>query len=436
MWHRLSRDAVVSFFILIKIIIFRNPNAHSIEAELFKAMCADGIVSEENAVDPKKIGWARACRTDKGVHAIGQVVSAKILIKNSTPSDVKIETHVVDAGNSTFQDDLDTHDKISNERPKNPIMCSNSDQNSDEKALDDTVQRLNKLLPKDIRIFGIKRAVGSFQAKERCDSRVYEYLLPTYALAPASRDKYSIEIKEDNFKDESDDLEVSGKRIKTLESDEESSADESKDNNNTVKMEITDEEKALIKSYRIDVERLAKTKSLFKMYEGTHHFHNFTLGKLSSDPSSKRNIISVNVGDTFIRENLEWIAVRFHGQSFMLHQIRKMVGLVIQAVRLNCKEDLIVASMDKNARFNVPKAPALGLMLDYAVFGAYNRNLQGNLQRIDFEGDYALERQALKDEMIYPRMVNEEVETHQFMGYLKCIDEHGKEILYMSRFFI
>ena len=40
-------------------------------------------------------------------------------------------------------------------------------------------------------------------------------------------------------------MEVSGKRIKTLESDEESSADESKDNNNTVKMEITDEEKAI-----------------------------------------------------------------------------------------------------------------------------------------------------------------------------------------------
>jgi tRNA pseudouridine38-40 synthase len=32
-----------------------NPNAKTIELELFNALCKDGLVSSENAVDPKKV---------------------------------------------------------------------------------------------------------------------------------------------------------------------------------------------------------------------------------------------------------------------------------------------------------------------------------------------------------------------------------------------
>lgn len=41
--------------------LFRNPNAKTIELELFKALCQDGLVSADNAVDPKKASAPCCC---------------------------------------------------------------------------------------------------------------------------------------------------------------------------------------------------------------------------------------------------------------------------------------------------------------------------------------------------------------------------------------
>jgi len=41
-----------------------------------------GAVSQENADDTKKVGLMRSARTDKGVHAAGQVVSLKMIIED------------------------------------------------------------------------------------------------------------------------------------------------------------------------------------------------------------------------------------------------------------------------------------------------------------------------------------------------------------------
>ncbi|CAG8464711.1 11324_t:CDS:2 [Ambispora leptoticha] len=55
-----------------------NPGAKTIEEELFKAFVAAGAISKDNSDDPKKVGLMRAARTDKGVHAAGNVISLKI----------------------------------------------------------------------------------------------------------------------------------------------------------------------------------------------------------------------------------------------------------------------------------------------------------------------------------------------------------------------
>ena len=57
-----------------------NPNVPSIELDLHKALAASGAVSQDNAMDPNKSQFMRCARTDKGVHAGGQVVSLKIMI--------------------------------------------------------------------------------------------------------------------------------------------------------------------------------------------------------------------------------------------------------------------------------------------------------------------------------------------------------------------
>ena len=51
------------------------------------------------------------------------------------------------------------------------------------------------------------------------------------------------------------------------------------------------------------------------------------------------------------------------GQSFMIHQIRKMVGLVIAIARGFAPETTLVEAFQRE-KVDIPRAPALGLLLE------------------------------------------------------------------------
>ncbi|MCO5601896.1 hypothetical protein L7F22_056022 [Adiantum nelumboides] len=101
-----------------------------------EAFCKAGAVSKDNAVNPNKVGLQRAARTDRGVHAAGNLLTLKLIL----------EPTGVEAGG--------------------------------------LVSRVNDLLPPFIRIWGLTRVQNSFNARTSCDSRQYEYLLPTYVFLP------------------------------------------------------------------------------------------------------------------------------------------------------------------------------------------------------------------------------------------------------------
>lgn len=108
-----------------------NAQEKTIEGDLFKAFVAAGAISKNNSDDPKKTSLVRCARTDKGVHAAGNVISLKLIV----------------------------------EEP-------------------DIVQTINEHLPPQIRVWGIERTNGSFSCYTTCDSRWYEYLIPTYSFLP------------------------------------------------------------------------------------------------------------------------------------------------------------------------------------------------------------------------------------------------------------
>jgi len=58
----------------------RNPGATTIEDAMEKALHAAGAISEMNVGTLQKISWSRAGRTDKGVHAVGQIISCKLVL--------------------------------------------------------------------------------------------------------------------------------------------------------------------------------------------------------------------------------------------------------------------------------------------------------------------------------------------------------------------
>ncbi len=362
-------------------------------------------MSLENAVDPKKIGWMRACRTDKGVHAAGQVVSLKILMKYGSDTDKSKIADIVADLNDVLQNQMN--------------------------------------IGKKIEIFGIIKTASSFHAKDRADSRYYEYLLPTFVFKRQSREEFL------NF------AEVSSKRTdvgfipgKTpnpvdseVEDDEVVSAESESP---FVRPSVSDEELKENQNYRVSDEDLEHFNRILSFYCGTKNFHNFTIGKAPTDPSAQRHIKSFSAGKPFIVESadsalgsLEWVAVRVHGVSFMLHQIRKMIGLAVLAMRLDAYEPSHLAKLFNNlfsskTKFNVPKAPALGLFLDRPFFEGYNKKFGQEESRELVEFSAFEDRiTTFKDEIIYPEIFEGEFKTREFCNWLKCLDDHAYDFKYI-----
>ena len=111
----------------------KNPGVRTVEEELENALYKEKFISECNYGKLPKISWMRASRTDKGVSAIMNVVSAKL---HKYPNINEIEMK----------------------------------------------KKVNDILPKDIRIFRIIEVSDHFDSKDNNNNREYHYILPTFLL--------------------------------------------------------------------------------------------------------------------------------------------------------------------------------------------------------------------------------------------------------------
>ncbi|XP_077232193.1 uncharacterized protein LOC143867347 [Tasmannia lanceolata] len=234
------------------------------------------------------------------------------------------------------------------------------------------IDDINKLLPTDIRLMGCRRVTQSFDAKNYCDARTYSYMMPSLALCPLS--------------------------------------------------EVTTD------SYRAPKEVIDLFNSTLEGYLGTHIFHNFTSGKKFNEDSSARVIKSIGCSEPFYpcnQDKLEFVVVRIKGQSFMLHQIRKMIGLAIAVVKGYATEDHIKRSMEEGF-MDVPKAPGVGLMLEEVHFERYNRRYGGDGQHdpIDWETEND-QIEKFKQEYIYPVIVETEMNDKSMLNWLHTLSLHS-----------
>lgn len=141
----------------------------------------------------------------------------------------------------------------------------------------------------------------SFHAKTKCDSRIYEYLFPAYALKQLEPEK-----KWTHTRQTEKDVQIS-----------------TEDGTLIKYMAPTDPKKLF--DYRVENERLNKFCQAMSMFQGTHNFHNYTIARSFHEPAAKRYMIDINVSEPMMIQGMQWISVKLHGQSFMLHQIRKMI---------------------------------------------------------------------------------------------------------------
>ena len=114
----------------------RNPGAVTIEDELERAIVAAGGILPDNAGDFTKVQWMRAARTDKGVSAVGQSISLRMMLEH--PTDKR-----------------------------------------------DVITRINEKLPEGFEFFGYTRVTGGFNAKTMCDRTTLRIRHPHQSLRPA-----------------------------------------------------------------------------------------------------------------------------------------------------------------------------------------------------------------------------------------------------------
>ena len=455
---------------------YRNHHEKTIEGDLFKAFVDAGAISKANADDPKKSSLIRCARTDKGVHAAGNVISLKLIVEDP-----------------------------------------------------DIVAKINEHLSPQIRVWGIERTNGSFSCYQHCDSRSYQYLMPAHCflpphpksflakqmveLAEEANDLEGYEIRQKEVEDvwprleeeyvrpviEEIDPSIRDKVLKefyeheyslgsrssvnTTENQKRTTSDvshhqediptveetgltESKRSQESIvdtssglgvdavnldtieatnerPRELTPVEIALrllkgahIKAknaYRIHPARVSRIRSHLSRYVGTHGFHNYTIEKTLRDPSATRIIKSFKVdADPIIIKDTEWISLKVWGQSFMMHQIRKMVSMVALLVRCGGHEGRIQDSYVAE-RLSIPKAPSLGLLLEYPVFEVYNEKLEGfGYNKIDFSR-YEKEMEEFKQREIYERIFREEERDHTFHSFFTSLDNtRSPQLLYLS----
>ena len=404
----------------------------TIEGDLFKAFVAAGAISKANADDPKKSSFVRCARTDKGVHAAGNVISLKLIVED-----------------------------------------------------DNLVQKINDNLSPQIRVWGYERTTSSFSAYQLCDSRIYEYLIPTHSFLPPHPSSF-LGQKIISFAEEKGDLDKVKERQKEVEGfweavdeevikpildkhddatreilvkalypregeleaedndttdggDEEAGDAAKVDGRATASIESVGETEeaskiaskiqnpkkdpvmsealkslrsayiAAKRAYRISPERLKRVTDTFALYNGHRNFYNYTVAKQFRDPSASRFIKSFNVNQTpIIINGTEWLSLKVHGQSFMMHQVRKKVGMAALVVRCGCDPQRLVESYGPE-RLSIPKAPGLGLLLERPVFDSYNKRAQNEFSRETIEFDkYEKEMLEFKQREIYERIYREE----------------------------
>uniref|UniRef100_A0A0E0K3D7 Pseudouridine synthase I TruA alpha/beta domain-containing protein n=1 Tax=Oryza punctata TaxID=4537 RepID=A0A0E0K3D7_ORYPU len=138
-------------------------------------------------------------------------------------------------------------------------------------------------------------------------------------------------------------------------------------------------------------------------YVGTHNFHNFTTRTKAEDPAAKRFIISFAADRVVNLDGIDFIRCEVVGQSFMLHQIRKMIGLAVAVMRNCAPESIYDVAFRKDVNLNVPTAPEVGLYLDECMFTSYNKKWKDSHEAVSME-PYSEEAEEFKLKYIFPHI--------------------------------
>lgn len=268
--------------------------------------------------------------------------------------------------------------------------------------LDKIRELINEQLPDDIRIADVCKVPKSFCARTQRDKVRYQYMVPSFVLQSSEAMKASFESvvgSDQSSRDSADPFTV--QELKAL----------------------TDR----FRNYRATEESIASLDAALNSYQGTKKFHNYTSGKKWDDANAQRYILSFKVQGRIVDKNgMEWISTRVLGQSFLLHQIRKMVSHAFDVARGVSSLENMKLSFDEKY-MNINRAPAQGLFLDMSFFDNYNKRAHAG-DKLDWYSDDntpASQRwKKFKEEKVMRHIMDEEEAQGNFISYIYQQEHH------------
>uniref|UniRef100_A0A0D9VJ99 Pseudouridine synthase I TruA alpha/beta domain-containing protein n=1 Tax=Leersia perrieri TaxID=77586 RepID=A0A0D9VJ99_9ORYZ len=425
----------------------KNPGARTIEGDLEEALYQAGAVPEADRAAPRRYDWARAARTDKGVSAAAQVVSGRFYVDPPVFTDrlnaqlaPQIRAYgyvrVTNSFNAkkfcdrrryvyllpVFALDPSAHPDReavmasvgSGSELTKCVECSERgrkvpgvmgregkvpdpvplEEKSVEASQEETAVALNGDANRDPASTGddTKSQIAEMgtNGAEKCD----------VDAVPASMGETDCSKMNSDSNENSDSVDVDPSFVDEKKASYEAVVTEDEKEQDMDVEGSIGEEMPLRSSFSYTDEVKERFTRILQKYVGTHNFHNFTTRTKAEDPAAKRFIISFKADRVVCLDGIDFVRCEVVGQSFMLHQIRKMVGLAVAVMRNCAPESIYDVAFRKDVNLNVPTAPEVGLYLDECMFTSYNKKWKDSHEAVSME-PYSEEAEEFKVKYIF-----------------------------------